>query len=120
MRLPRSRSITERQTFQNVRTKGNSKAGRFFVLGTLEDDALEGLHTGLITTKKIGNAVVRNRARRLFRAVLIKQGEAISPGRYLVFVARYTMKGASFADVEKDFLKLARRLRILKQDGGGE
>lgn len=116
MRLPRTHSITEHSVFQNVRTAGVSKPGRFFVLGTLENPVLEGLHIGLITTKKIGNAVVRNRTRRYFRAVLVKHGDKLKEGRYLVFIARWRAKEADFFDIEKDFLKLAKRLDLMKEE----
>jgi len=114
MRLPRTHSISQRSIFQDVRTKGTSKSGRFFVLGTLENPALSGLHIGLITTKKIGNAVVRTRTRRYFRAVLVKHGDKIKEGRYLVFIARWNASDADFFGIEKDFLKLAKRLDLLK------
>lgn len=115
MRLPRTHSISQRSVFQDVRTKGTSKPGRFFVLGTLENAALRGIHTGLITTKKIGNAVVRNRTRRYFRAVLVKHGDKIKEGRYLVFIARWNASEADFSAIEKDFLKLAKRLNLFKE-----
>lgn len=113
MKLPRRHNLRDRLDFQNVRARGSSRPGRFLVLGTLARDDGPPLRTGLITTKKIGNAVTRNRVRRLFRAVLQKHGERITPPRDLVLIARWTAKDATFADIERDFLKLAQRLDIL-------
>ena len=71
MKVPRSRRITRRADFQRVRRSGESVRGRFLVLGYLEDDTLdEPFKLGLVTTRKLGNAVVRNRMKRRFRELL--------------------------------------------------
>ena len=70
MRLPRKHSITRRADFARVKDTGQSKAGRFVVLGTLADPALDGIRTGFITTKRCGKAHDRVLLRRRFRALV--------------------------------------------------
>ncbi|MCL4169067.1 UNVERIFIED_CONTAM: hypothetical protein GTU68_020419, partial [Idotea baltica] len=53
--------------FQTVRTKGQSAAGRYLVVGTLDDPSAAGQRFGLITSKKVGKAVHRNLIRRRLR-----------------------------------------------------
>lgn len=109
--------MTKRAEFTKVRTSGRAKAGRFLVLSTLEDPALPFLKVGFITTRKVGKAHDRNLLRRRFRAIVQRHGEKLANvGRYLVTIPRAGSTSASFAELEKDWLKQARRLGILKED----
>ena len=70
---------------------------------------------GVITSGKIGGAVVRSRARRLLReSFRLHQHELAQPVD-LVLVARASIAGKSFAAVERDFLTALRKARLLKQ-----
>lgn len=110
--------MTRRADFQKVRRDGRAKAGRFVVLSTLEDDSLDRLMVGIITTRKVGKAHDRNRVRRRLRAIIARHGEALAgPSRYLVAIPRPGCAAASFAELEKDWLKQARRLALLPKSG---
>jgi ribonuclease P protein component len=114
MRLSRKHTMSKRADFFRVRRRGRAKAGRFFVVSTLEDPALPHLMTGIITTRKVGKAHDRNRLRRQVRAILQRHGDSIQGRcRFLVTIPRPGCSGASFADLEKDWLKQARRLALL-------
>jgi ribonuclease P protein component len=54
--------------FRRVRNKG--KPGRSQVLSLKWIAAKQGLHVGIVVSKKVGNAVVRNRVRRRIREAL--------------------------------------------------
>lgn len=70
---------------------------------------------GVVTSKKIGGAVVRNRARRLMReAFRVHQRELTQPVD-LVLVARQSIAGRGLADVEKDFLATMRRAGLINR-----
>jgi ribonuclease P protein component len=124
MRLPRSMRIRNRSEFQRSRKGGKSYPGRFVVLSVLRD---EGLGTcgrppfrfGIILTRKVGNAVTRNRVRRQIRSLLSKHGASILPGFQLVLIARYTAPTAGFEALEKDWLKLLRRAGIIDRQQEG-
>ena len=114
MKIPRSRRITRRADFQRVRSQGKSLAGRFLVLGYLRDETLsEPVRLGLITTKRIGNAVVRNRVRRKLRGIIQRTGESIRPGHWIVFIARNTAAKASSAQLEKEWNWMLRKTGLL-------
>jgi ribonuclease P protein component len=114
MRLPRKCSMNRRADFARVKTTGQAKAGRFVILSTLADPALDSLRTGFITTKRSGKAHDRNLLRRRFRALV----QAYAPGfsekrRFLVTIARPGAARATFAELEADWLRQARRLGLL-------
>ncbi len=117
MRLPRRLSMTRREEFVAVRTQGESRATRNFVMATLRDPSVEHVKIGLITSRRAARrAVVRNQIRRRMRAVLVQHGDKLTPGRYLVLIARRRAAEASFRELEADWLDLARRLGILHEN----
>jgi ribonuclease P protein component len=68
---------------------------------------------GVVTSGKIGNAVVRNRARRLLRETFrLHQHEFKTPVD-LVLIARNSIAGRALAAVEKDFLTVAHKAGLL-------
>lgn len=68
---------------------------------------------GVITSRKLGGAVVRNRARRLIREVYRVHQHELRSGLDMVVIARASIVGKDFAGVEKDFLVMAGRAGII-------
>ncbi len=89
--LPR---LTRRREFLRVASRGRKAARPGMVVQALDTgagqgDAVAPLRVGYTATKKIGGAVVRNRAkRRLREAARALLGEAPPPGWQLVLIAR--------------------------------
>ncbi len=106
--------MKRRADFARVKNAGQAKAGRFIILSTLADPTLDTLRSGFITTKRVGNkAHDRNLLRRRFRALV----QTHAPGfteirRFLVTIARPGAVQATYAELEADWLRLARRLDL--------
>lgn len=105
--------MTSHTEFSRTRQNGKAKGGAYLVVSTLKDAELSHHKAGVITTRKIGNAVTRNRLRRRVHHILAKHLDSIEGNRYIVTILRWRAPDASFEQLEADWLKQARRLGIL-------
>ena len=113
MRLPSHLRLKHASDFARVREKGASYAGKYLVLGVLKDEKVAEFGYGLITGRKLGIAVKRNRIRRLLREVIRAHRAEIAPGWHFVVIGRWRAAVATLQDLERDWLKIAKRLGIL-------
>lgn len=109
MRLPSRLRLKESRDFARIKERGRSQAGRFFVLALLRDEAVADFQFGLVTSKRLGNAVVRNRVRRQLREIIRAHRAQIAPGWQFVTIARWRAADADYAELEQDWLRLAKR-----------
>ena len=114
LRLRREQRIQQTRDFQRAKLSGQRLAVGCLALNWMEASET-GSRLGVITSKRIGSAVVRTRARRLLReAFRLHQHEIARPAD-MVLVARLSIVGKSFADVERDYLTALRRAKLLKE-----
>lgn len=64
--FPKSRRLRKRVDYLKVQNSGNSKNSRYFVLVWKRKEETVG-RIGITVSKKVGNAVVRNRIKRVVR-----------------------------------------------------
>jgi ribonuclease P protein component len=73
---------------------------------------------GIVAGRRVGNAVVRNRARRRIREALRLRYPAIAPGHDLVLVARPASATASWPEIERGVDVLLTRAGLWRAGGG--
>jgi ribonuclease P protein component len=74
---------------------------------------LEPPRFGVVTSRKVGGAVIRNKVRRRIRHIQQKHLAEIRGGVWCVTVARFRAAEATFAELDAEWCKLARRAGIL-------
>src|SRR5262245_7054423 len=113
--LARKDRIKQGRDFARARNQGKRIANGCLVANWLDLPGGARSRLGVITSRKVGESVQRSRARRLLReAFRLHQLELERPID-LVLVARPSIVGKAFADVERDFLSALRRGRLLKE-----
>ncbi len=114
LRFGRAAHIKLGHEFTRVRQQGQRLAHGCLVANWLRLPAGSNSRLGVVTSGKLGSAVVRSRARRLLReSFRLHQHELAAPVD-LVVVARHSIVGRAFAAVEKDFLTTLRKAGLLK------
>ena len=115
LKFGRRMHIKQGRDFSQIRLQGRRLVNGCLIANWRALPAGATPRLGVVTSGKIGNAVVRNRARRLMReAFRLHQHELVEPVD-LVLVARPSIVGKEFGAVEKDYLTTLRRARLLKQ-----
>jgi ribonuclease P protein component len=99
--------------FERVRREGRSWGTPLLVLNAAANGK-EGIRCGFITGKKVGNAVHRNRARRLMKEAVRHRLPALPQGWDLVWIARAPLVEAEYAAVVTAVDDALRRARLLK------
>ena len=112
--MGRSSRLAQSRDFARIRQRGERLALGCLIANWNQLPAGSRPKLGVVTSKKIGNAVARSRARRLLRESFRQHQHQFSQPVELVLVARNSIAGKSFAAVEKDFLAALKRASLLK------
>jgi ribonuclease P protein component len=100
--------LTRSNDFKRVRRSGKSYAHPFAVLYVLACES-PGVRVGVAAGRAVGNAIQRNRAKRLLRAAMQPLCPQIAPGFDLVLIARQPLPSATFAQTGEALVTLLTR-----------
>jgi ribonuclease P protein component len=113
LRFPKSRRLTRDSEFRRVRTEGKTVRGNTLTIGFLKDaHSNASARAGFITSKRVGNAVVRNRTRRRLREIFRRHQHEIRRGIWIVTIASAQAGQGTFGALEDEWLLLGRRASI--------
>jgi ribonuclease P protein component len=116
--LNRRYSLRDKARFRQVRQTGTSYAHPLLVLCCLANQE-DFSRCGFTVSRRIGNAVERNRARRRISEAVRLLWDVVTPGWDLVWVARPGINRAEFPELQSACARLLRRARLLRTPGGG-
>ena len=107
-------SMKENHLFRRLYNKGKTAAdGRLALY--VRGNGGKTNRLGFTVSTKLGHAVVRNRTRRRLREIYRLHEEQIVPGVDIVVVARVRAASSTYWQLEKSFLHLAGKLKLLKE-----
>jgi ribonuclease P protein component len=109
-RMTKAMRLRRRPEFLAVQSSGRKIHGKLFMALVVEsNDGLPVGRVGLTVTKRIGNAVTRNRIKRRAREWLRRHGWVPS-GRDVVLVAKELAATATSADIGGDLARVIDRI----------
>ena len=114
LRLARSSRIKQGRDFLRLKTQGRRLVCGCLIMNWLSGHAATPRRLGVITSRKVGPAVDRSRARRLLREAWRKNQHSLAPALELVLVARPSIAHKKLAEVERDFRAALQRAGLLK------
>jgi ribonuclease P protein component len=106
--FPKTNRILRRSEFRSVYQKGRIFRANFFNAFVMENGG-GASRLGITTTRKMGNAVKRNRARRLLREVFRKNKSSVPGGIDIVLNAKDSIIEVAYREIESDFISFLKR-----------
>jgi len=106
MGLPTYSRLRKQAEFHAVRSDGRrSNCGPFILQFRPGDPGQAGRRCGIIASRRVGNAVVRNRGKRIFRELFRRHESLLPESGDLVVVLRSQFSQYSFAELEERFVR---------------
>jgi ribonuclease P protein component len=114
LRFGRAARIKQGRDFARVRQRGERLTMGCLIANWQPLVEAARSRLGVVTSRRLGNAVARNRARRLLRETFRLHQHNLAKPVDLVLVARPSIVGKGLAAVERDFLTTLRKAGLLK------
>lgn len=108
--MVRETRLRRREDFRKVMSAGRTKSDALLILKTAHGTAAFS-RVGIVTSKKLGGAVIRNKVRRRMREIL-RRAELIG-SIDAVFIARPCAASAPFLELESSAWQLMKRVGLV-------
>lgn len=107
-------SLKKNKEFKKVYENGKSYATRNLVIYCLNYEKGKKNRYGLSVSKKIGNAVVRNRLKRRLREIIREfEKEKEFKGFDIIFIARQPVVKLEYQRLKRDVKKLYKKMNLI-------
>jgi ribonuclease P protein component len=107
LHMNKSEMLRNSADFRKTYRQGLSYSNRRFVV-YVRKNGLDHNRIGISTSRKYGNAVQRNRIRRVIKELYRAYEGHIVTGHDLVFIPRLGTRGRGLREIEPDFVHLLR------------
>lgn len=113
--MNKQQRIKKNKEFQRIFKKGKSFANRQFIVYVLKSDQPE-FRVGLSVSKKVGNAVTRNRIKRYIRQTFLERKDDLMQNADYVIIARQQAAEMDFHESKKSLEHVLRIARALPKN----
>jgi ribonuclease P protein component len=110
--FPRASRLKSPGEFARAKAQGQRLICGCLIANVLPRPPGQSSRLGVVTSKKIGGAVARSRARRLLRECFRLHQRELARPVDLVLVARPSIAGKTLAEVENDLMRVLRQARL--------
>lgn len=107
--------ICRNNDFRRIYAKGKSYVSPLVVVYALKNRT-KNVRVGITTSKKVGNAVQRNRSRRVIREAFRALAPRVRPGFDLVLVARGKTPYVKSTDVRRQLERQLQAAGLLREE----
>ncbi|GAB6153442.1 ribonuclease P protein component [Desulfosporosinus burensis] len=107
--LQRKFRLRRKSSFKTIFKEGRNYSVKYVAMYLIKGPK----RFGFIASKKVGNSVQRNRARRLMREVIRLHISEIRNDLQIIFIARARIKGVSFIEVERCMMNMLKNANTL-------
>ncbi|MFW0967151.1 MAG: ribonuclease P protein component [Thermacetogeniaceae bacterium] len=112
--------IRKNTDFKRAYQYGNLFFSHYFVLHSLKRDDQKSTRLGIVPSRKIKKAVLRNRLKRRIREIFKQYSKHIKKSYDLVLNTRNDAINASFEDLKKDFEHLIKKSQLEIEPGSDD
>ena len=102
--------VKKRRDFTRVYQRGKSVSAKDLIL-CYKKNKLDVYRVGFTVSKKVGNAVIRNRVRRRLKEIVRLHPDFFAAGVDYIIVAKATAALASYREMEKELENLVRKMK---------
>lgn len=103
--------LRKKSDFSAIYKRGKSVGDRYLVL-FYRPNGLSYNRTGFLASKKVGNSVKRNRAKRLMKESYRALQDCLPEGYDFIFIARNTICDRKCAEVQKSLISAFKRTGV--------
>jgi ribonuclease P protein component len=112
--LKKSRRVKSEKEFQFVFKKGRSFANKQIVIYVTLKENQSNFRIGLSVSKKVGNAIVRNRIKRYLRQAFYEMDSLIIRNIDIVVIARAQLAEFNFFEAKNSLFHVLKRASLIE------
>nr|WP_208414745.1 ribonuclease P protein component [Paenibacillus castaneae] len=106
--------LRNREDFSRIYRSGKSFANGQFVVYWSKQPSADPFRLGVSASKKIGNAVVRNRMRRMLKEIVRQHENRIVPKTDFILIVRKPATVMKMKEMEKSVLHVLKKAGLLQ------
>lgn len=111
--LPLKNRLKKKKEFESAFKAGKIYSGDFFILKTKENKSSFSRFAFVCPVKNEKKAVLRNKNKRLFRAIIKERISSFKENIDGIFIIKKEVKGKTYQEIKKDVEKVLKEHKLI-------